>query len=186
MKTVAIIFFLLIAVAGITFGYRAYKEKTEGDLAVRRSMLEERENELRRRAEATDEAKRLATLQAEQAAAEAQQKLAAMRQEEADAEARSRVTEAETLRLNSQLEELRRQKEATLAMVQKTAEQRQAELATIAATQEAALSKLRTLESEKTQAASREAALEAALKQQIDLEKQAQERVSRTRAAHSR
>ena len=186
MKTVAVIFLLLIAVAGITFSYRAYKEKTEGDLAVRRLMVEERDNELRRRAEATDEAKRLATLQAEQAAAEAQQKLAAMRQEEAEAEARQRVAEAETLRLNSQLEKLRRQKEATIVMIQKTAEQRRAELATIAATQEAALSKLLSLESEKSQAATHEAALETALKQQIELEKQAQERASRARAAHSR
>lgn len=183
MKTIAVILVLLIAAAGITYSYRAYKEKTETDLAARRLLVEERENETRRLADATKEAQRLATLQAEKAAAAEEEKLAAMRQEQAQAEARRLEAEKETARWNQQIEDLRRQKEATIAMGERSDAQRQADLAVITAAQNEVLAKLRILESEKSQMASRKTALAAALEQQIELEKRAQERATRTRTA---
>src|SRR4051812_18184320 len=128
MKSIAVFVVVLLIAVGFTFSYRAYKERTEADLAARRSQLEERNADSRRKEEATREAQRLTALQADQAATEADQKLEVMRQEQAAAELQRKQAEAEVARLNLELEDLRRQKDATVAMMEKTAEQRQAEL----------------------------------------------------------
>ncbi len=186
MKKIAIIVLVLIGVSVVAFSYRAYKNKVATELAARRAMLDERENEARQRAAAKQEAQRLAALQAEQAAAEEARKLAEMRQEEVAAEQQRAAAEAEITRLNRGFEELRQQREAAIMMGQTSAEKRQAELAAIAAAENAAMEKLHTIESEKAQLASRETAHAAALQHQIELEKLAQERAARYRASQPR
>jgi len=186
MKKLGVIVLMLLAVGALAYSYRAYKIKAETDLAARRAELEERESEARRRIEATTEAKRLATLQAEQASADAKRKVAEMRAEEEANAQRKLAAEAELAQLNRELEDIRRQKEATIAFAQKTAEQRRAELAGIEAAHKETLAKLQTVETEKALLLSREAAHAAALRQQIELEKQAEERASRMRASPTR
>jgi hypothetical protein len=160
--------------------------RTESELAARRVQLEENDAESRRRVEASREAQRLTALQAEQTAIEADRKLEAMRQEQVAAEQQRMQAEADVARLNLELEDLRRQKDATIAMMEKTAEQRQAELASIETTRQDALAKLHTVETQKADLVSRESAHAAALQKQIEIEKAAQERAAHYRATGPR
>lgn len=186
MKKIAVIILVLAAIGALAYSYQAYKERTENELAERRKQIEEREADARQRSLATTEAQRLAALQAEQSAAEADRKLEALKQEQLEAEQERLANETERARLNQELEDLRRQKDAVVALVEKTVGQRQAELAIITQAQSEALAKLRSVETEKTQLATREAARAAALEKQIELEKQARERAARYRASIQR
>jgi hypothetical protein len=186
MKKLAVFVVLLIAASLLAFSYRTYKAKTEMELAARRALIEEREIEAQRRAEATKEAQRLAALQLEQAAVEAERRLAEMRKEEALAQKQRAAAEAEMARLDDEFEELRRLKEAAILAAQTSAEERKAELAQIAAAEHEAMKKLRALESEQVKRTDREAAHAAALEKQIKLEAEAQERAARFRASQPR
>src|SRR5688500_498272 len=151
MKKFAVFVVLVIAAVLLAMSYRAYKAKTEAELAARHALVEQRDLEARRRAEAVKEAQRLAALQAEQEAAEAERRLAEMRREEAAAEQQRMEAQAEIERLNQRFEDLRRLKEETILAAQTSAEQRKAELALIAAAENEAMKKLRSLESEQKQ-----------------------------------
>jgi hypothetical protein len=181
MKKIAVILAVVLVVVALSYSYQAYKERTEDELANRRKQIEERDAEAQRQSLAKAEAQRLASLQADQAAAEADRQLEALKQQQREAEQQRLANEAERARLNQELENLRRQRDAVAAMVEKSAVQRQAGLATIAQAQSDALAKLRAVENEKSQLASREAAHAAALQKQMELEKQARERASRYR-----
>ena len=179
MKQTAVIVAVALGVLVLAFSYKAYKAKTEADLAARRVMLQESEAEKLRQVQAKQEAQRLLALQAAQEAEQADRKLEALRKEELAAEDRRVAAEAESAQLKRELDDLRRQKDATMAMVQKSADQREVELATIAAANKAALDKLKIVEDAKVELASRQTSLDAALQKQIELEKQAQERAQR-------
>jgi dTMP kinase len=186
MKKLTVIVLVLVVVGGIAATYNAYKKQTEADIATRRATLEEREREDRKLTIAKEEAQRLASLQAEQSAAEERNKLEQLRQQEQAAEQQRLAAEAEAMRLQQQLEDLRRQKDAAISFAQNTASQREAELAKIAALQAEALAKLQSVESHKSELVTREAAHAAALERQIELEKQAHERASRLRSTPAR
>lgn len=186
MKNAAIIVLALVALAVTVTSYRAYRNRAERELESRRAMIAERDEEARRRAVAEQEAQRLAALQAEQEAADAARQIAELRAQEEAAAARRAAADAEVLRLQAELERLRRESEEVIAETQRLAASRPNELAAVAAAREEALERLKTLEQEKSDLADRQAVHAAALQLQLAKEKEAQERVARYQASRPR
>lgn len=186
MKRLVIVLLVIGALWAATATYRAYREHNVRVLAQRRAVVEQREQEQRERARAKAEADRLATLQAEQAAAAAEQAAAeARRQAEADAARRTR-SEAEAARIAAGLDRLRRDRETARMDAERSAAERQQEFARVESAQTAALAKLNEIESAKPPMDDRAAALAAAIEHQIELERRAEDAMARRRAIPTR
>lgn len=186
MKRLVIVLLALSALWAATATYRAYREHNARLLAQRRAAVEQREQDQRDRARAKAEAERLATLQAEKAAAEAERAAAeARRQAEAEA-ARRAQRDAEAARMAAGLDRLRRDRESARLEAERLAAERAQQFAVVENAQIAALAKLNQIESNKPPMDDRAAALAAAIEHQIELERRAEDALARRRAIPTR
>lgn len=186
MKNVVGALVLVIAIWAIAATFRAYRIRTDAQLAAQRANVEERDTEAKRRASAEQEALRLKELQAQQEAAEAERALAELRAQQAAAEAANAEREAQAARMQAELEVLRREKTAAEGEARQLADQRKEEIERIREAETEALAKLRGLDLERVTSRDRDEARAAAIARQIELEKRAQEQLAKIRAARAR
>ncbi len=186
MKKTAIIIlgFVVIVVSVVT--YRAYRNRADRELAARRALISQRDATVQQRSGAEKEAQRLAALQAQQEAEAAANAIADLRAREAAEAERRAAAEAELLRLHAELERLRRESQAMIEQTKNLTASRPNEFAAVDAAREEALARVKALETEKNEIADRQAAHAAALAEQLEKEKAAQERASNYRAMSRR
>ena len=168
----------LVAVAALYFGYRAYKQSADRDLAQQRlqaemALAKERDAEKARLAAAMLEAQRMSELRAK----EEMERLEKIREEQAAAQAALAAAEAEMARLAA----LRANQNGDADAARLAAERERARAEADAA-RLAALKKLQDLDQEKRLIADRAAARLAALRRQQAWEAEAE----RLRPQHER
>lgn len=182
MNKLAGVLVVVIAIWAIAATYRAYRTRTEAQLASQRAMLQDRDSEAVRRAAAEQEALRLKELQAQQAAADAERAIADLRAQQAAADAANAERELQAARWQAEIDRLRTEKLAAEGEAKQLASQRREEIARIEAAQVEAIAKMRDIELERATSRDRDAARTAALAHQEELEKRAQEQLARLRA----
>ncbi|MDB6169445.1 MAG: hypothetical protein JWM88_2309 [Verrucomicrobia bacterium] len=173
-RKIIVVIVALVLVAGVFFGYRAYKLSADRELARQRAeaqlaLIREHEAELARKNAAIEEARRMADAREKEEA----DRLEKMRAEQAAAEAALAAAQADLARFTAERERLAAEKAAATEESARLAAERELAAAVADAARQAALQKIRDLEQRRA-VANRDAARRAALLRQQELEAEAQ------------
>lgn len=178
-KSITLVLIAVLALASIYFGYQSYRAGVDRDMAARAIAAEqaaalERDADVRRKGKAEAEAHRLAALKAEQDAEAATVELARLRAAQANAEAARLAAETAAREAAATRERLTREKEQAVGEARRLAELREKEASDAQRVRDEALRKLADVERLSRERADREAARMASLKQQQELELEAE------------